>query len=220
MIAKKPVTTYKRSVNNVERKLCALFKIIFGTIFAYEKMFVLETLESKVYPEMISKAGVQVRPVQHDDILKLSRFKNLRRGIVQERFKAGHLCFIAEKSEDIANYTWVCFKECWVSELERNIQMESGCAYRYDGYTVSKYRGMGILPVALTSIADYLFRNGIRAIYDCVASNNFSSIRSHSKIGSRKIGEVTLIRLIKLKRYRCKGETTADLMRLRRMFSI
>ena len=118
------------------------------------------------------------------------------------------------------NYTWVSFNETCVDELERTIRIGSDYAYRYDGYTVPEYRGTGILPTVLTKAAEYLFQNEIKEIYDVVASNNFPSLRSHQKIGSLKMGEVTLIRLFNSRRYKLKGETPTDYIRLKEMFSI
>ena len=111
--------------------------------------------------------------------------KNLIYGIFEEEI---------EKNGDIVNYTWVSFNETHVGVLERKIRIGSDHAYRYDAYTVPEYRGMGILPTVLTKAAGYLFQNEIKEIYDVVASNNFPSLRSHQKIGSLKMGEVTQIR--------------------------
>ena len=174
----------------------------------------------KVGLKTVNRAKVDVRLAQGDDILKLSKFKKFRGGKAEERVREGHLCFIAEKNGDIVNYAWVSLNETYVNEIERRIRLGSDSVYRYDGYTVPEYRGMGILPTVLTKSSDYLFQNGIKEIYDIVASNNFPSLRAHQKVGSRKMGEITFIRLFKLRRYECKGETAKDCIRLKEMFSI
>lgn len=186
----------------------------------YEKTFVYETKLSKGCFKTRNRAGVNVRLAQNDDILRLAiKFKKFRGGKAEKRLKVGHLCFIAEKNGNIVNYTWVCFNETFIDELERKIRIGSDSAYRYDGYTVPKYRGMGILPTVLTKATDHLFQNGIKKIYDFVTSANLPSQRSLSKIGSRKMGEVTLIRLLRSRRYIFKGQTTKDYAKLMNMFS-
>ena len=219
-LAKKMENTHTRIISNFKMKLEALFEIFFRKMFMYKKIFVFKTPASKVTPKMVNRAKVEVRIAQSDDIPKLEKFERFRGGKAEQRFKAGHLCFIAEKNGDIVNYTWVSFNETYVAGLERTIRIGSDYAYRYDGYTVPEYRGMGILPTVLTKAAEYLFQNEIKEIYDVVASNNFPSLRSHQKIGSMKMGEVTVIRLFNSRRYKLKGETLTDYIRLKEMFSI
>jgi len=150
----------------------------------------------------------------------LNKFEKFRRGKAEERFKAGRLCFVAEENGDIVNYVWVGLDATFVDELGREIRIDPASAYRYDGYTVPEYRGLGILPVVLTRVADYLFKNGIEEIYDIVVSDNRPSLRAHEKIGSRKMGEITFIKLFKSTRYRCRGSTARDGLRLKEMFGI
>jgi GNAT superfamily N-acetyltransferase len=215
-----------RAVSNVKRKLATLLRIVLGKIFVCEQLIAFETSSQASLRSTVDEAKVAVRLAHSGDIPKLDRSKRVRVGKVGERwkarmrFKAGHLCFVVEKNGKILNHTWVCFHEAYVDELERKIQIESDSAYRYDEYTDPDYRGMGILPTVLMWSANYLFQNGIKEIYEVVSSNNFPSLRAHQKIGSRKMGEVTLIRLFELKRYRCKGETPRDLIKLKQMFSI
>jgi len=217
-----------RAMSDVKRKLASLLKIILGRVFAYEDMIVLETssqhspkpLPLSAWPSSRRNAEIKVRLAAKDDVPKFDRFEKITAAKARERFEAGHFCFIAEENGRIVNYTWVCFYEAYIDELELRIRIDRDSAYRYDGYTDPEYRGMGILPKVLMSSSDYLFRNGIKTIYDLVGANNFPSIRSHQKIGSRKMGQVTLLRLFKSKRYRCEGETPEDFHKLKQMFSI
>jgi RimJ/RimL family protein N-acetyltransferase len=219
-MSEKLATTYKRPISNIKRKLASLVRIVFGRIFICERIVLLETRVSKVYFKKVNEAKVEIRLLQSSDVPKLDKFEKFRGGKAEERLKAGHLCFIAEENGDIVNYTWVSFNEAFVDELELKMRLSPSSAYQYDEYTVPKYRGKGILPAVLTFAGDYLFQNGIREIYELVASNNYSSLRAHKKIGSRKMGEVTFIRFLNSRRYRCKGETAKDYARLREMLSV
>ncbi|MGD0977598.1 MAG: GNAT family N-acetyltransferase [Candidatus Bathyarchaeia archaeon] len=217
-----------RVISNGKRKLAGLLRIIFGRIFAYEEMIVLETssqtnlksLAACAWLKSVGKSKVDVRLADNTDTPKFDRFQKFRGGKAGERLKAGHLCFIAEKNGKIINYTWVAFHEAYIDEIERKIIVSPCSAYGYDEYTDPEYRGMGVFPMVLGSTSDYLFQNGIKEIYELVSSNNFPSLRSHQKMGSRKMGEITLVRLFNSRRYRCKGETPEDLYKLKEMFSI
>jgi len=217
-----------RIISDIQRKLAGLLRVIFGKVFAYEEMVVLMTsnqtnvksLAACARLKSANRCKVDVRLAVNTDIPKFQRFQKFRGGEAGERFGAGHLCFIAEKNGGIVNYTWVAFHEAYIDEIERKIRMNHDSAYVYDEYTDPEYRGMGILPAVLMSTLDYLFQNGIKEIYELVGSNNFPSLRSHQKTCSRKMGEVTLFRLFKSKRYRCKGETPDDFRKLKEMLSI
>lgn len=218
VIDRKMKSGRRRAVAQARMKLKSLFKILFGKIFMYEKIFVLETSAPATWPRQMD--DIEIRLLRRSDFPRPNTLKSLRYGQAESRLAAGHLCFIAEKGSDIANYTWVCFDEAFVGELERIIRLGPNCAYRYDVYTVPKYRGKGILPVVLVNVADYLFQNGITVIYDAVTSDNYSSLRAYEKIGSRKMGEVTLFRLFGCNRYKCEAETAEDSSRLKQMLLI
>ena len=220
-MAKKMHNTRRRAISNFKMKLGALFRIVFGKIFAFEKTYVFEKSLSKVCFEMGDKAKVDVRLAQGEDVLRLvKKFKKFRGGKAEERLRAGHLCFIAEKNGDIVNYKWVSFNETYVNELERTIRTGSDSAYIYDVYTVPECRGMGISSKVSARIFHYLFQNGIKKIYYMITHNNFPSLRDAEKTGLRNMGEVTLTRLFKSRIYTCKGKTEKDYKKLKEMFSI
>lgn len=202
-------------------KLSILSRIVFGKIFIFEKAFVFERSLSKVCFQTGNETKVNVRLAQMGDILKLvNKFKKFRGGKAERRLEVGHLCFIAEKNGDIVHYEWISLNETYINELERRMRIGSDSAYIYDGYTVPECRGMGISPKVSGNVFDYLFQNGIKKTYHLISHNNFPSLRYAEKMGLRKMGEVTLIRLFKSRRYRCKGKTPKDYAILTEMFSI
>ena len=218
---KKMDNTRKLAVSNFKRKLKAMFKIVFGRIFVFEKMFVFETHLSKVCFKTRDIAKVDVRLAQSEDILKLvKKFKKFRGGKAEKRLRAEHLCFIAEKNEDIVNYKWVSFNETYVDELERTIRTGSDSAYIYDVYTVPECRGLGISGKASARIFNHLVQNGIKKTYLLVSHDNFPSLRDAEKTGLRNMGEVTFIRLFNSKLYKCKGKTQKDYKKIKEMFSL
>ena len=196
------------------------FTAVFGRIFVYRKFFVFETSIPKAGSETASKVEVDVRLAQSDDISRLVRFKALERGAVEERFEAGHLCFVAEKNGDIVFYLWVCLDDLFLDKLERKLRIGFDSAHFYSDYTIQEYRGMGIATVAMAGALDYLFRNGVKRVYGLISPNNIPSQRVVEKNGFRKMGEITLVKLFNLKRYKFEVETSKDCARLKEMFSI
>ena len=208
----------KRALYRARMKLQSLLTILFGRIFLFQTLFILEAQTSKVRGKKVNE--VEVRLLQRDEVPKLNKLMGLGAGEAEERLKAGDLCFIGEKNGDIVHYRWICFNEVFVNELERKIRMRPNSAYMYDAYTVPKYRGKGIHPAVLTNAEDYLFQSGIKEMYTVILSNNHSSLRTWQKIGSRKMGEVTFIKLFNAKIYKCKTETTRDYVKLKEMLSL
>jgi RimJ/RimL family protein N-acetyltransferase len=204
-------------------KLRTFFRFAFGSLIVHENVFVFETSRRTKHDfEIVDRAQADVKLLSSKSKSELKKLTDIRfrKEEAERRFKAGHLCFVAEKNGHVINYVWVSFKPTHVDELEREIQVSPRSAYRYDGYTVPEYRGLGVLPVVLTRVADYIFKNGIEEIYDIVVSSNVSSLRAHEKIGSRKMGQITLVKLFKSSRYACMGSTADDCFRLKKMFNI
>ncbi len=149
------------------------------------------------------------------DVLKIIRkFKRLN---AIDRVNKGHLCFLATLHGDIVHYKWVAFNEFYVFGMKCRISPNS--AYVYDAYTASEYRGLGISSKMTTNIFDYLRQKGTKKAFACVVYNNFPSLRVMQKLGYRKMGEITIIRILSklwIKKY--QGETQEDYYKLREMF--
>lgn len=212
-------STYTRTISYIKMKLVTLFvrarafTLFFGKIFVHRKVF--ETNISKIGFETVSKIKVDVRLAQSDDILRLVKLKRFGKGLRRD-----HLCFIAEKNGGIVFHSLVCFNDLYLNVLERKMRIGHDSAHIYSYYTVPEYRCMGIATAGTARALDYLFQNGIKRVYVLIFSYNLASQRVVEKTGFRKIGEITLIRLFMLRRYRCKGETPKDSFILKEMFSI
>jgi GNAT superfamily N-acetyltransferase len=205
----------------VKMRVHQLIRLVFGRLFVYEKMFVFKTETKKVHFPNEKSAGLIARPAESDDIRRLQKLAKFHNGEVQQRLKAGDLCFVALSDGNLANYAWFCFSEEYINELERNIRVSAGSAYRYDVFTLPAYRGKGVFPSAFEESSKYLSQNGIKELYGLVDSSNSPMLRVYEKAGiaSRKIGNVTYIRLLNRRRYVFRGTTRADDNKLLEMFS-
>lgn len=207
----------KRALYRARMKLKGSFGFVFGRTFLYDTLFILEVQTSKVRVKEVN--GVDVRLLQRNDMPKLNTLIGPGTGKAEERLTAGDLCFIGENNGDIVHYEWICFNEIFPSFLERNIRVRPNSAYVYKGYTVPKYRSKGISSAVLTNAANYLFQNGIKEMYVIIAPDNYPALRTWQKIGSRKLGEVTFIKLFNSRTYKFKAKTTRDYVKLKEMLS-
>jgi len=219
-----PVKTIKKhtlSTSKVKMRAHDLMRLVFGRLFVYQKMFIFKTDTEKVCFPTEKSAELTVRLAKSDDILRLKRIEKFNDGEAQRRLNAGHLCFVALNGGHLANYAWFCFHECYIDELETNIRVSPGSVYRYDVFTLPAYRGKSVFPSAFQESSNYLFQNGIKEMYGLVDSSNSPMLRVYEKAGtaSRKIGEVTYIRLLNRRKYLFRGTTPADHNKLLEMFS-
>lgn len=64
--------------------------------------------------------------------------------------------------------------------------IDKGNGFLFNGYVSENYRGKGMFPLLIYSCTKVLTRNmGCENVYDIVESLNFSSVRSHEKIGAQ-----------------------------------
>jgi GNAT superfamily N-acetyltransferase len=211
----------KLTISAVRMRAVRFMRLVLGRSFAYEKMFVFKTDTKKVHFQTEKSPGLIVRIAKSGDIRRLQRFAKFNDGQAQKRLNAGHLCFVALSDGNLANYAWVCFHECYINELEIKIRLRPGSAYRYDVFTFPAYRGKGVYPSVFEESCNYLSQIGIKELYGLVDSGNSRMLRVFEKAGtaSRKLGDVTYIRLFNLRRYVFRGTTRADHNELLEMFS-
>jgi len=193
---------------------------ILYSIFRTEKIFVFERTLTNLCPKAKVKVEVDVKLVQRDEFPKIANnFKKFKVD-VEAIFEDGRMCAIAEIDGDLVHWTFVAFNEAYVMEIERKIRVSSDSAYLYAGYTAPEYRGLGIASKAMVKILCYLHERGIKKAHALIHPNNFPSLRYTHKLGFKKIGTITFIKICKLKLYKCKDETKEDYNTLMKMLSI
>lgn len=197
------------------REFYAFTREQYRRFFVREKIFAFEkSLPARLKIE--AKVEVDVRLAQSIDISKLVE-KFGARGM-REGIRKGHLCFIADKDGEILHYKWVAFDEAYVSELKRNIHLDSNSAYIYSSYTVPDYRGFGLDPKVTTKVFDYLHEKGMEKVYILVSHNNIPSLRVMQKVRYRKMGEIRFSQVLGSRKYTCEGVTERDCSKIKEMF--
>jgi GNAT superfamily N-acetyltransferase len=215
--------TFPRKLISLRLNLGTFFRHAFGSILVYETILVFETnAKTRSNLKILDKAKIDVRLFEGKSLLEFKKLADpvFRSKEAERRFEAGDLCFVAEKNGYPVNYIWVSLNPTPINEIRRKILVAPRSAYAYDGYTFPQYRGFGVHSAALAKAADLVFKNGVEILYSALLSNNIPSLRAHEKAGYRKMGQVTLLKFFKISRYLCKGSTTNDWLKLKKLFNI
>ena len=90
-----------------------------------------------------------------------------------ERFRRGHLCFVAlDAAGAAAHARWVSTDRAYIPELDADAVMAPGEAYMYDGYTRPDARGAGIDGAIRSLIFLRMHEGGFRRVYSYVRADN------------------------------------------------
>lgn len=203
-------------MHSLERLLLAISR----SIFRWKKIFIFEKKLTGTCFKIEAKVDVNVRLIQRDDFPKIAKKFKISHSDIKKRLEIGNLCFVADLHGDLAHFKWVAFNKTYSGDLERELRVGSNSALIYWGYTIPKYRGLGISPKVMEKILQHLAEIGIKKVYAGVDHNNFPMLRVKQKERFRKIGTITYTKLFKLRLYRCEGETGEDYNRLKEMFSL
>jgi RimJ/RimL family protein N-acetyltransferase len=188
--------------------------VLWRKVLLRERIFVFEKL-LPAHPKIGAKVEFDARLAQSTDISKLTQKFGAR---IKEVIRKGHLCFIAKVGGEIVHFKMVGFGEVYVSELKREIHLDSNSAYIYFVYTVQSYRCLGLDSKVTTKVFDYLSEKGIEKVYILVRHNNFPELRVVQKVGYRKVGEITFIQRLSYKKLTYEGVTEKDRDKIKEMF--
>ncbi len=113
----------------------------------------------------------------------------LVRRLLEERFAAEELCFVAERGNDIAHFHWVSrFGRCALNREEplKFVPFRPGRdAYGYNIFTHPGYRGKGLMLATYSFLCDWLQQQGCQRLLSCVGIRNTASIKVHQKIATQ-----------------------------------
>ncbi len=116
------------------------------------------------------------------------------------------LCAVAKFNGVIAHWTQIAFNSVYTAEIDKDIFVSSKSAYLYGIYTSKDFRRKGLASAVTQKTFAYLSDKGIRRIYMAVDPHNHSMLRIAAKAGFKEIGRITVIKMGKLRLYRCKGD--------------
>jgi ubiquinone/menaquinone biosynthesis C-methylase UbiE len=112
-----------------------------------------------------------------------------------ERFRRGHLCFVALDGEGAASHArWVSTDQAYIPELDSDVVLAAGEAYMYDGYTRPDARGTGIDGAIRCFIFRSLRDAGFKRVYSYVRADNPMGVRA-ARRWQRHAGAVRYVTL-------------------------
>jgi len=126
-------------------------------------------------------AAITVRRASGADLPRLLRQRDAAalEPLFRERLRRGDDCFIAIAPDGrVAHSRWVTRRSTPIPELGRELELEPGRVYMYDGYTTPERRGQGVDGLIRTAIFREAARAGGRAVYSYVRHDNPAGLRA------------------------------------------
>ena len=103
-----------------------------------------------------------------------------------ERFARGDRCFVAVASDGRpVHVRWVTLTGSPIPEIKRELVLEPGDAYFYDGYTRPEARGQGVDGLVRCGIFHVLATERIGRVWSYVRSDNPAGLRAASRWQAR-----------------------------------
>ncbi|MDZ7412372.1 MAG: GNAT family N-acetyltransferase [candidate division KSB1 bacterium] len=131
--------------------------------------------------------------------------ERLVRKLLEARFAAGELCFVAEHGDDIAHFHWISrFGRCDLNREEplKFLPFRPGRdAYAYNLFTRPDYRGKGLILATHSFLCEYLRQQGCEQVLTCVGIKNTASIKVHRRIAVQ-VGTLHVVRYLVFDRAR------------------
>lgn len=111
------------------------------------------------------------------------------------RWDRGEVCYGAWTNGVCVHYSWVSRRPTVIGEIHRIIEIGPDQAYVYDCFTSARYRGQGIYPAVLSTLAIRLLNDDCSEVWIVAEEENHSSIRGLKRAGFKVSGHVHHTRL-------------------------
>lgn len=162
------------------------------------------TLDAWDEPRLLRERKFTLAEIYPDDINLLKKINPCFDTVsAQQRFANGNACHIAWLNGEPVYYVWSITNPGAepISLLGRvdirfTLILPPFEAYRWDEFTRSDLRGMGIQPAAFFVFAQQCRERGLRGVLGVVSEANGSKLRAVAKTPYRRIGVVHYVRLL------------------------
>jgi hypothetical protein len=105
----------------------------------------------------------------------------------------GDRCYALFDGGTLASYGWYSDLPCALDE-HFVLHFDPAWTYMYKGYTMPAYRGKRLHAVGMCRALRALTEEGQEGLISCVASNNFASLQSVTRMGYKIFGDVYMLR--------------------------
>ena len=106
----------------------------------------------------------------------------------------GDRCYALFDSAQLAAYGWYTDRAAPLDE-HFTLHFDAGWTYMYKGYTLPAWRGKRLHAIGMCRALRALTDEGRNGLISCVASSNFASLHSVTRMGYRIFGQACLLRV-------------------------
>jgi len=146
-------------------------------------------------PSLFEAEGFDARFVGDDELAKFAHegAHELSVDFLRNASGRGDRCYALFHGKALAAYGWYSKLP---TPIDEHFVLHFGQAwtYMYKGYTVPAYRGKRLHAVGMCRALRAFTEEGQKGLISCVASTNFASLHSVSRMGYRIFGEVYVLR--------------------------
>ncbi len=178
-------TVFKRSVN-----LLFTFKILYCI-----------KLELNVLNRLYSTAddSFQITRLEPAGLFQYGNLEEyqMSKSFLDEVQRKGDICFGILKNEKLAAYGWYSNKPTILFEGDWEFNFGDECMYMYKVYTHPDYRGQRLAAIGMSNALGVLSKLGYKCLVGIVEVDNFSFIKSMSRMGWQKVGKFICIKIFK-----------------------
>ncbi len=133
------------------------------------------------------------------DEVELRRFaldpsNRLHRDFLDRALRKGDTCYAVRDGETLVSFGWYSNKPTHLNE-DLVIHFDPAWVYAYHAHTRDGYRGQRLNCVRIARAAEAYTLRGFRGAISYIEANNFRSMKSLHRVGSRDIGRVFVVGL-------------------------
>jgi GNAT superfamily N-acetyltransferase len=113
-----------------------------------------------------------------------------------DRFERGDVLVVCHDKSTVMGYTWLAFKDLWVSEARLFLLLSDDEATTYDAFVFPQYRGRKLYTrIESAALAEAGMRGRKRA-FTFVESYNTNSLKTQFRLGKTQVMSVYSIHLM------------------------
>lgn len=146
-------------------------------------------------------AGIEVEwrkvpQIRQGDLVELEqiagKFRPLPWEFLCHRYDGVKDFFVAQSAGEIQHISWIYYRQ----DPNRLLRLGALDAEIKYCLTLEAFRGRGLYPKVLATIARFLSERGFKRVFICVHKNNFPSIRGIEKAGFKYVGRIRLVKIM------------------------
>jgi len=132
---------------------------------------------------------------------------------INNRFMAGHLCFVGRYEGSIVYACWAARQVARIDYLSLDLGLAADEIYTYDTFTLPGFRGKNVFPAGIEYTLRYFRKAGFRKYVGCVLPENRPAVHTLSKSGYLRFGMIGYIGLGRSKwKFRRHFKTSSSLI--------